>query len=214
MQHLSIVQASAALLSVDTIFVQEVTNPIFNIFKNWRIMKQLFILATLMLLNVIGIQAQSLEGSWIAGEKFKEALALADEDADVDCLMDFRGGNVTLTVKVTAQKDDMTIVMAITYDGTFIRSGKNVATTIDKASRKFSILSMDSTDPETKEMLANEAMRKLVYTMIEEKAKDFDSLDQMDEIVDLIKSFEVKSVTANKLTISVEDEEMSFNRAN
>ena len=63
-------------------------------------------------------------------------------------------------------------------------------------------------------MLANETTRKLVYALIEEKAKEglADSFKQIDEIVELVKTFEVKSITANKLTISIEDTEMGFDK--
>lgn len=178
------------------------------------IMKKVMMLATLVLLGAMTLCAQSLDGTWKADEEIKKMMDLNEEGTDMDWLMDFKGSKANLTLKVSVRDDDMSMVMAIAYDGKFSRKGNSVTTTFDKAGRKFNIVSLESSDPEMKEMLANETTRKLVYALIEEKAKEglADSFKQIDEIVELVKTFEVKSITANKLTISIEDTEMGFDK--
>ena len=199
------------------------------------IMKKMLLVATWLLLSAVSVCAQgvvkssgtnygkssssastqqSLTGSWIADQEFKDMFELKDSEVDMDFIMVFGSSSATLTVNVKAGDEDMTISMEISYDGTYSRSGQTVTTSIDKSNPKFKIISIESNDPETKEMLANETTRKLIYSVIEEQVKDSmkDDFEQIAQIADVFKKFEVVSISSQKLMISIEDTKFGFNR--
>ncbi len=180
--------------------------------KTESMTKKLALAALLLMLNVVGIYAQKLDGTWKAGKAFQEAVSNDPDAPNVDLTLTFKGNKFVPCLRMSQGDDEMSLDLEVWVEGTFLCKKDGVVNTfIDGSKLQIKILSLTTTDAEANELLSTEEGRKTIYTLIEEGTKE-KVVSDLDGVWQLLRTFKVESLTSDKLVVSVDDSEMDFDR--
>ena len=179
--------------------------------KTESMMKGLALAALLLMLNVVGMYAQKLDGTWRAGKAFQEAVANDPDVPNMDLTLTFKGNQFVPCLRMWKTDDEMSLDMELYVEGSCLRKGDKVNTFVDGTKLQLNIISLRTNDPETNELLNSEAGKKMVYALVEEGIKG-EVASEFDGVWQLLRTFKVVSQTSQKLIISVDGSEMDFDR--
>ena len=173
-------------------------------------MKKLLFIFTVLLMSGIGsAMAQSINGSWKANKEVKNQFEWTDDDTDVDMLLVFSGGNMSIKVLVKSTDKEVGIItMSYTFPGSFEKTGNKYHTTFNKEKAVFKIDDIVTTDPDMKGLMADPDSKKMILDMIEstvKKERSDNGIKDMLTICDVFEEFEVASVTSRKLELKIAD---------
>lgn len=184
--------------------------------KTREMTRKITMAALLLLLNVAGMHAQSLDGTWKAGEVFQKLLeAEMENDPDIpnmELTVSFDGKKFTPKLRLQKADEEMNLDMEVWVEGACSRRGQKVDTTVDGSKCQIKILALETEDEEMKEMLKTEATRTMLYHLVEQMVKESDALNDLASVWTLFKTFEVKSLTADKLIVTIEDYDIDFDK--
>ena len=170
-------------------------------------MKKVMMTTLLLLAVVTGLQAQSMNGKWKAGKElmdyFKEEM---DKNMNLNILLVFNGNKMDIKIPMELVDESIGLMkMSFTIPGTMKKNGKKCTATFNKKNATFKVDDVISNNPEVKELLQNPDLKKLMLSMAEEKINEesASALDDMMEVTDLFKNFEVISVKGQRMELKI-----------
>ena len=180
-------------------------------------MKKIFSFVVFAMLT-ISMNAQDITGSWIAEEDFNEKVKMSmdqqNENVDVKFGMVIDKSTILAVLNLNVEADGMKMKLKVEVPGVYERDGQLVTTEFNSAGTNISIVDVESNDPEMKEMLGNPETKKMLFAMMEGMIKEQmgEYKNSFEDMTEVFKQFTIKSVTASKLTIEVEEMELGFNK--
>ena len=153
----------------------------------------------------LSANAQKLEGTYVASDDFLE-LMKTDFDGDgvwVGLSMFFKGDDVNLIFIYDSIDEEMTLTCGFTYPGKFTKTGNTYKCEFNKNNVGFSIINLETDDPEIEEALYNDETKKQIYKKLEDSLKDTmkPQIKVFSSICDFFNSFSTKWVTFDGYTI-------------
>ncbi len=172
-------------------------------------MRKFLILLTMALLSE-NINAQQLEGTYLASREFHTLMNsfIEEDNVDVDFCLNFNKNVINIIVTIHVSSKEMDIDCNLTIPGTYQRTGDRMFCKFDKKSTGFSLTDIRSDDPEIKEVLNSDESREGLYKLLEDMMREEmeSEMSDISEVSDVFQRFTIKSQTSNTITVILEDE--------
>ncbi|MBR4920483.1 MAG: hypothetical protein IKZ62_04095 [Prevotella sp.] len=175
-------------------------------------------MTTLLLLAVVmGLQAQSMNGRWKAGKElmdyFKKEM---DKNTNLNILLVFNGNKMDIKIPMEVVDEGIGLMkMSFNIPGTMKKNGKKCTATFNRKNVSLKVDDVISNDPEVRELLQNPNLKKLMFSMVEEKLNEesASAFDDIMKVTELFENFEVISVRGQRMELKlVENLPVSFDK--
>lgn len=172
-----------------------------------------------MLLGISSMSAQTLIGEWKADKELKGLFAQLNDDPNlkIDLALKFNVKDINLKMLISGESEGIRLIFDYIIPGTYTKAGKQITAKYDLTKSEFKITSLDTNEPEMKQMLENKELRDMIFKMLHDQVKEQmkDQLSEMNDLTKVFESFTVESVTADKLKLTFpEGATFGFDRMN
>ena len=171
-------------------------------------MKKTFIILVLLISAAMGVQAQSLVGTW-------KGVTETDDDGDKTTMFYvFKLGNKVDMKMLFETEDDEIGKMEFAYSmpGTYTRNGQEMTVHFDPKQSKAKLEKIVFTAELVEEFKTNPEMKDLVLDMLQEEINK-EMKKQFENETSYDGDLTIKQLTATKLVIEDGDETLSFTRS-
>lgn len=158
------------------------------------------------MLGINSATAQSHTGKWKIEQEFRKLLN-DDPNLDIDLMLEFSTKDIYLHMVVTTVDEDLTMKCSYTIPGTYTKLGKEVTAKYTPEKSVFKLIDLKSKDPEINKLMASEDTKDFLFAMVESEAKKeiLGDIGDMKDFIDLFSKFLIEKVTADLLTLNVND---------
>ena len=168
-------------------------------------MKKRFAIFALMLMAAVGMQAQSLIGTW--------KTTMNEDEGKMDMYFTFSQSTLTMKGVVTQTDPEVgTITVSVMVPGTYTRNGNTLSIKLKAEEGKVNIDKMDLNEEMTQALKEMPEMKKMLTEGLE-KAMNDGKADLIKDLSSVAGDVEIESLTATKLILTDEgDEKITFTR--
>ena len=168
------------------------------------IMKKSFAIFALMLMAAVGMQAQSLIGTW--------KTVITEDGEKMDMYFIFSQRTVTIKGVVTQADPEVgTITVSVTVPGTYTRSGNTLSIKLNGEQATINIDKMDLNEEMTKALKEMPELKKMLTEGLEKTMSDGKD-ELVKDLSSLAGEVEIESLTATELILVEDDEKVTFTR--